>query len=299
MLTEAHVPFDILADSLVTETPLSGFKFILVANIVHMTPEVAAALRQYVSEGGALLFTHSTATLDFHGEPLAQPSFGYVSIVRQGPYSVSFIKPSTPASDTLLRVRETVEFNHGADVQFEATVTPPALDVTPDQWITHNVMPGPDGESPAAVTGSFGRGHYIYIAPRIFAEYIRQGLPSIREWVMALIAPHYQPSIWLEGSRAVEAVYQRQGADVVIALINGLVDKPRAGGHGTIFDRGWVGMTETMPVAGLRLHLRGRREVTASDLGGNALSVTAGESETIVEVPRLDRYGLVRLSGFY
>ena len=298
MLVESHLPFDVLADSLVTETDLSRFRVILVANTVHMTREVVAALRQYVSDGGTLLFTNRTATLDLHGEPLGESSFGFISIINEGPYFVSFIKPTSPSSDTRLRMKETVEFKIGADVQVEATVTPPALEVTLDKWITHNVMPGLDSERPAAVTGTFGRGHYIYIAPRIFREYIAQDLPSIREFVMRLIGSHYQPSIRLEGPRAVEAVYQRQRDDLVVTLINGLVDKPRAGGHNPIFDRGYVGMTETVPIADLRLHVRGKRQVEASDLKGNQLPVTVGEAETSIEIPRLDRYQLVRLSGF-
>lgn len=297
MLTESHLPFDVLADSLVPEADLSRFEAILVANTVHMMPEVVASLRRYVSEGGTLLFTNRAATLDIHGEPLQEPSFGLVSIVGDGPHSISFVAPTSAVSDTRLRVRDTVEFDTSDDVQVEAVSIPPAIDVTPDQWITHNAMPGPEDGGNAAVTGTFGRGRYIYIAPRIFAEYIKQDLPSIREWVMGLIGRHYQPSVWLEGPRAVEAVYQRQGDDLVVTLINGLADKPRAGGHNPIFDRGYVGMTETVPVAGLQLNFKGELELEASDHNGERLHVTVTAGDTFIELPTLDRYGLVRISG--
>ena len=300
ILAESHLPFDVLADSLVPETDLSSYRVILVANTVHATPQLVAALRQYVSDGGTLLFTHRTATLDFQAEPLAQPSFGFVSIVNEGSYLVSFIKPAIPVSDTRIRVEETVRFRTIGEVSLAATVTPPALEVTEDKWISHNVMPGLDSKRPAAVVGEFGQGRYIYLAPRLFKEYLMQDLPSIREFVLGLIMPHYQPSIWLEGPRAVEAVYQRQGDELVVTLINGLVDKPRAGGHmpfGTV-EPGYVGMTETVPIVDLRLHLRGQRSIQASDLQGNALTVEAGEAETTIEIPRLERYQLIRLRNF-
>ena len=241
------------------------------------------------------LFTNRTATLDFQGEPLAQPSFGFVSIVNEGSYLVSFIKPTTPVSDTRIRVEETVRFRTIGEVSLAATVTPPALEVTEDKWISHNVMPGLDSKRPAAVVGEFGQGRYIYLAPRLFKDYLMQDLPSIREFVLGLIMPHYQPSIWLEGPRAVEAVYQRQGDELVVTLINGLVDKPRAS---PTVERGYVGMTETVPIAGLRLHLRGQRSIQAYDLQGNALTVEAGEAETTIEIPELPRYQLIRLRNF-
>ena len=298
ILTESHMPFDVLADSLVMETDLSRFKVIIVANTVHMKPEVVVALRRYVSDGGTLLFTDRSATLDFHGDPLEDASFGFVSIINESSHLVSFIKPMCPSTDSLIRVREAVRFQASAGVKVDATETPPALEVTQTQWITHNVMPGPDSDLPSVVTGECGKGRYIYIGPRIFREYIAQDLPSIREFIMGLINRYYQPSVWLDGPRAVEAVYQHNEGDLVITLINGLVDKPRAGGHNPIRDRGYVGMTETVPVAGLRLNLRGGRHVHALDLKGNSLPVSVRNNETSIEIARLDRYQLIRLSGF-
>lgn len=299
MLTEAHLPFDVLADSLIATSDLAQYRAIVVANTVHMQPEAASALRRYVYGGGVLLFSNRSATLTFDAQPLAEPSFGFLRIIGDCPYVVSFARPTIPSHDTRLRVQDTVWFRPHDDAKTMATFTPPALEVMPDKWMSHNVMPGLDGTRPASVVGSYGQGRYIYIAPRIFAEYVLQGLPSIREFVLNLLEPHYRPLIWLEAPRAVEAVYQRQGRDLVVVLINGLTDKPRAGGNlRHPADRGYIGITEIVPIANLRLHLPARAHMTATQADGKPLAVLATPGECIVEIPRLDLCQIVRLPLF-
>lgn len=294
MLVESHLPFDVLADTLLEQTELSRYGVIVVANTVHLQPAAAAALRLYVAKGGVLLFTNRSATLDWNAEPLSEPSFGFVNISDECPYLVSFIKPVQPVSDSRIRVQHSVFFEV-REGTVEATFTPAALEVTGDKWISHNVMPGLDSQLPAAVSGQHGEGTFYYIAPCLFREYIMQDLPSIREFVLGLLQRSYQPKIWVEAPRCVEAVYQQKNDELVIVLLNGITDKPRAGGNFRVADRGYVGMTERIPISGVSIHVLGGPEVEAMDKDGRACTVTRGDDETIIEIPRLDLYDVIRL----
>jgi hypothetical protein len=294
MLTEAHLPFDVLADTAVATTDLSRFKAIVVANTVHMAPEATEALRRYVAAGGLLLFTYRSATLDLEARPATQPSFGFVEVVSECPYNVSFLKPTFEVGDTRMRVREIVWFRPQAGAEPRATYTPPALEVTAEQWVSHNVMPGADGVEPAAVVGAFGQGHYIYIGARIFTEYLRQDLPSIRAFVLSLLREHVRPRVWVEAPAAVEAIYQQRGDDLIVTLVNGITNKPSAHGHRFVGERGHIGLNEVVPIAGVRVRVADARLAGAADRLGRTLETRQDDDAATIELPRLDLYELVR-----
>lgn len=298
MLTETHLPFDVLADTALPTADLARFRAIVIANTPHIAPEAVEALRRYVADGGLLLFTYRTATLDLDGRPASQPSFGFVEIISESPYTVSFIRPKFDVGDTRMRVRDSVWFRSKGDAELRATVTPPALEVTADKWVSHNVMPGADTDQPAALVGAFGKGHYIYLGARLFTEYLRQDLPSIRTFLMSLLRTYYRPRVWAEGPSAVEAVYQRQGDDLVVTLINGLTNKPSAGGHRFVGERGHIGLNEIVPIADVRLRVAGAPTIDAADVKGTSLPVRTDGDVATIEISRLELYQLVRLPLF-
>ena len=298
LLTELHWPFDVIAERDLTVEALRRFRLLIVPNTRCLTPEASAAIAAYVTGGGALLFDHETATVSPSGQPLPQPGFGLVQIASPLPHAASFLKPASPLSSAHLRVTETLAFQPATDVQTWATHVLPNIDVTGERWVSHNVAPGEETDQPAVVSGASGQGHYVYCAPRLFAETIRQGLPALREFLTALLRHLYQPSLWVEAPAIVEATFSRQGDDLVVCLVNGPVGKPALGGLMLMRETpGYLAFDEFLPIHDVRIHLRGQQVVEASDGRGRPLVISVTADDTLVTLARMEEYAVVRIAG--
>ncbi len=300
LLTELHWPFDVIAERDLTVAALRRFRLLIVPNARTLAPEASAAIAAYVREGGALLFDHEAATLSPTGQPLPQPSFGLVQIAGPLPHAASFLKPASPLSSAHLRVTETLAFAPVTAAQTWATHVLPNIDVTGERWVSHNVAPGEQTGQPAVVSGVSGQGRYVYCAPRLFAESIRQGLPALREFLTALLGHLYQPSLWVEAPAIVEATFSRQGDDLVVCLVNGPVGKPALGGLMLMRETpGYLAFDEFLPLHDVRIHLRGRHVVDASDERGHPLVISLTDDDTVVTVARMEEYAVVRIAGLF
>ncbi|MGE5603423.1 MAG: beta-galactosidase trimerization domain-containing protein, partial [Nitrososphaerales archaeon] len=280
-----------------TAETLRGFRLLVIPHARHLRPEAVDAIEAYVAGGGALLFTYETATDGMTGQPLSQAGFGLVKIAGRPSRVVSFLEPSLPLSSTHLRVGETLEFEATATARAWATHVAPNIEVTREQWVSHNVAPGESTGRPAVISGEWGRGCYVYAAPRLFAEYVRQGLPALREFLEALLRNLHQPSVWVEVPSIVEAVFSRQDDDLVICLVNGLVGKPAFGGLMLDDDApGYFALDEVLPVDDVRVHFPRRPGVVVRDGLGRPLPIVHAVHESIVTLARLDTYAVIRLT---
>jgi hypothetical protein len=302
LLTELHWPFDVIAARSLTVEELRRFRLLLIPNSRHLAPPAGAAVAAYVAGGGALLFTHETATADLAGRPLPQPGFGLVRIAGPLPHAASFLKPvsAVPLGSTHLRVTETLAFQpaHGAEVR--ATHVAPNIDVTREQWVSHNVAPGQDTGRPAVVSGALGRGRYVYCAPRLFAETVRQGLPALRDFLEGLLRHLVRPSIRVEAPRIVETTFSRQEDDLVVCLVNGVVGKPALGGVMLLRETpGALAFDEFLPIRDVRIHVRGQPVAVACDRRGRPLAITETADGPVVTLERLEEYEVVRIAGYF
>ena len=272
----------------------------IVPNARHLTAEASAAIAAYVAGGGALLFDHETATLSPSGQPLPQPGFGLVQITGPLPHAASFLKPASPLSSAHLRVTETLAFQPATDVQSWATHVLPNIDVTGERWVSHNVAPGEETGQPAVVSGASGQGAYVYCAPRLFAETIRQGLPALREFLTALLRHLYEPSLWVEAPAIVEATFSRQGDELVVCLVNGPVGKPALGGVLLLRETpGYLAFDEFLPIHDVRIHLRGQQVLGATDGRDCPLVISVTADGALVTVPRIEEVEVVRIAGLF
>ena len=79
-------------------------------------------------------------------------------------------------------------------------------------------------------------------------------------------------------------------------IVNGITGRPSGGGNeaaGPRQERGYINVVELIPVAGIRILLRDRRVRRATNLDGQELRVTAEGANTVITMPRLDRYDLI------
>ncbi len=298
LLTELHWPFDVIAERDLTIERLKRFALVIIPNARHMSPEAIGAVAQYVAGGGKLLFTHETATAGLIGQALPAASFGLVQIDGLLPDAASFLRPMDPLSSMYLRVSETLAFRAIADVRVWATHVAPNIEVTYERWVSHNVAPGEDTRRPSVVSGSMGQGEYAYSAPRIFAEYARQGLPALGEFLRALLRHLHQPTVWVEAPAIVEATFNRQDEDLVICLVNGVVGKPALGG---VMQRretpGHLAFDEFLPVHDVRVHVHKTTVAAACDGQGRPLLITETADGRSVTLDCLKEYAVVRVAS--
>lgn len=66
-LSDAHIPFDLISDTVVKRRDLGKYKTVLLPSAACMSEETAAALRSYVQTGGSLIATFETSLFDTDG----------------------------------------------------------------------------------------------------------------------------------------------------------------------------------------------------------------------------------------
>jgi hypothetical protein len=300
LLTELHWPFDVIAERDLTVEALQHFRLLIVPHTRHLTAAASAAVAAYVHGGGALIFTHASAMLSPSGQPLVLPGFGLVQIAEPLSHPASFLKPAISLSSAHLRVTESLAFRPAGAAHSWATHVAPNIAVTRTEWVSHNVAPGADSGQPAVVSGASGQGSYVFCAPRLFAESVRQGLPALREFLTALLGHLYQPTLWVEVPAPVEATFSRQGDDLVICLVNSPVGKPALGGVMLLRDTpGYLAFDACLPIHDVRIHLHGRYVADARDGRDRPLTIAATANAATVLLARLDEYAVVRLAGFF
>jgi hypothetical protein len=287
----------VISEASLTLEALSGFAIVIVPDVRHLAAEAAAAVTEYVRGGGGLLFTHQTATASPTAMSPPAPGFGLVEITAPLPHPASFLKPAFPLSSTHLRVAETLAFRAQGDIRVLATHVAPNIAVTAERWVSHNVAPGAETGQPSVIAGQHGAGRYVYCAPRLFAEYVRQGLPALREFLAHLLGQLAAPAIRVEAPAIVEATFSCQRDDLVVCLVNGVTGKPALGGFLLLRDApGHDALDEVIPIRDVRIHVRGRPIASACDGRGRPLPVMRSENESTITLERLDEYAVVRLN---
>jgi hypothetical protein len=66
-LSDNHIPFDLISDTVVRQKELSKYKTIILPTTACMSEETASALRSYVNGGGSLIATFETSLFDTQG----------------------------------------------------------------------------------------------------------------------------------------------------------------------------------------------------------------------------------------
>ena len=297
LLSELHWPFDVISEEQLTREQLQSFRLLIIPYARHLAPGAAAAVTEYVENGGRLFFLYQTATASLTPDPLPADSFGMVQILGPVAHPASFLRPLPKYRCGNLRVTNTLEFCALANAETCSTFIEPNITVTWDQWVSHNVAPGPETDQPSAIKGSWGDGHFVYSAPRLFAEYGRQGLPSLAAFITALLLDLVEPGVWVEAPKPIEATYNWQGEDLVVVLANGIGNRPVRGGVMMLGDSpGFDTIDEVVPVHDIRLHVQQGFVIGADDMCGNPLTITLeSETKSVVTLERLEQYDVIRV----
>jgi hypothetical protein len=288
------VPFDIISDLHLTLEKLRSFPLLIVAGTQYMSRDNVETIRQYVEQGGSLIFTHHSAFGDATGRLLDSPLLGLIKPLGASDHLVDFVKPAFPTGDTRFKVREFEHFALPPGGEVLATYTPPCIDVTDTEWVAHQPMPGIDTDQPAVVLGRSGRGKFIYIGCRLFKEYLRHDHPALRHMIRHCIDKLMTQQVHVKAPRVVEAVFARKGDTFKVFLINGITSKPCAqpswSDEGLAFH---ANIDEIIPIHGIEIELRGFDVRAASNLAGVSLPVS-GEC---VHVPQIGLYDVITIKA--
>lgn len=296
MLTELHWPFDVLTEENLNQRDLAKYRVLIVPNIVYMSTAQVAEVRRYVEQGGSLLFCYRSATFDENAKQSLQLSFGLVQITGETDNQVSFIKPKWEVSSPFLRVTPVALVKAASGLTVAGTMLNPALRITDTEWISHNIMPGEETTNPTILQGKLGKGTFVYYGFRIFEEYVSQAVPAMHEVFVKGMQQLYQPQVWVEAPRVVEAVFNRHGDELRIVLINGITGKSIQGDKswGEKGVRGHITMNEVIPIHEITVKVRGPAINEAYSLRRSKLKVERSGDVTSMTVPVLNQYDGVR-----
>lgn len=296
MLTELHMPFDMISDIHLSIEALKRFQLLIVPNTNYITERNRGIIKQYVEEGGNLLFCYHSAFGDEMGRDIEGKAFGMLQPTGSSGQKVDFVKPVYAEADrdmaeTRLKVKGFETFNAPADAEVLATYTPPCIDVTPELWVAHRPMPGADTDRPAGILGRCGKGQFIYWGARVFKEYLYQNHPAIRQFAAYCIERLVDNRVRTRAPRTVEAVYVRDGSTFKILLINGTSSKACAHMPANMEDEliFHTNIDELIPIHDIEIEMKGFKIVGAENLAGESLIFSVDG----VSLPRLDLYDVV------
>jgi hypothetical protein len=267
---------------------------LIIPDVQYLSANDRQVVLDYLEKGGnAFLFGHCAA-VDEHGKPHADPNFGLVRIAQETHAPRGYIKPSFPIDDERLKAADivTVEPDAGHKVMGRLI----RLSATWREGFSLQDVGYPleTTDQPVMVTGRKGKGQFVYVGYRFFEEYRKQNLPLIAEVFRHLVGGFYKPTVWVEAPTVVDAIYNQLGPELRISLVNGITAKPcgAANPNSDTQGSGYTNIVEVIPLADLKIVLRGKKVQQATNLMGEKLSVTMEGGNTVITVPRLEQYDL-------
>lgn len=266
LLSESMIPYNLFQAEALRQR-LRDFEAVILPDQRLLDPGLAAALPEYVRDGGVVIATALTGTLDAAGKPTGRfaledllgvrlesaydQSHAYIEITDARlaagtldmPHLVegqfAFVRPCAPGVQTLARLRRIYLRSDGA----------PLLRWSP---------PGEDSGCPAITVRRVGRGWAAYIAGAVFRGYHVKNQWNLKHIVanlLRVLVP--QARVCAEASAWVEVVPRQQvlpdgSTRLLVHLVNHHGNRP--------VDRNNVCVEEVLPVRGVRVQVRcGRR----------------------------------------
>ena len=293
MLNRSQTLMDFVFDQQLNFDYLSLYKVLFLSNSACLSAAQAAAVRQFVAQGGTLIATHETSLYDALGR--RQGNFQLADVL-----GVEYISPvQGPPAAPLTEIEEMVQKKRfgrivnndeaviyvpqgqelrdkfGHMVSFgarqstvhlrEGTNQPVVLytqsslkwGANPPLNIFHSSVPY-DAGIPAVTLNAFGQGQAIYISGDVGSGYNRNPLPQLRRFVSHLV--HLTPaSIEVTAPGVIEVTATRHASgEIAIHLLNNSLpflpwSVPAAERRTFYYAR------EIVPVHNARIHFEGAR----------------------------------------
>jgi len=285
-LTDAHIPFGVLTRR--SLSTLTGYRALVLPNVLMMDEGEAEAVRAFVAGGGALYASAWTSLATTHGRKLDDFLLADVlgvSYRGETPERFTYIAPADGHEEVLggftrahplgLYSPQMVLEPHAGVEVLGTTVLPYFDPDDPDHFASiHNNPPGRYTDQAALVLNRFGKGSAIYAAASLEAYEPHRGVFT---GLLKHISGHY----WFEADAPpcveVTMFHQPDRHRFVLCLLNFQRELPNVPVHGTevrVDLRGREPRRVTLEPKGRPIELRqvrGRVAITVPELGTFAM----------------------------
>lgn len=306
-LQEAHIPFDVISDKLVTAERLARYRAVVISNLACVSDATAAALDGYARTGGGLIAGFEAGRFDLDGVPRKAPALAAAlgitySGKREGLKS-SYAKLEDHRDPLLDGIGDTDLIpNEGALIEVHAaegqavplTLIPPVIAHSgatisiPEYSAIRSTT-----NIPVIVRGRCGEGRIVYFANTMEALYFRYGFPDLGRVLANAVrwAAGVPLELEVEAPDHVDVTHMAQPDRTLVHLINLPLDKP--------VNTGWRHPGRNLvPVHGIKVRLRPQQpgqQLTAVQLAstGAKLAVAMCDGAFEVTVPELSDHEIV------
>ncbi|HAZ63022.1 MAG TPA: beta-galactosidase [Armatimonadetes bacterium] len=287
MLTELQVQFDIVDE----QSDLSGYRLVILPDIIPVDDDLRAKLEAYLEAGGAIMASYASA-LAPGGMELNLPALGVAS-QGEAPLYPDFLVPGPLLDDGLpapayVMYRRGLAIEPQAGAQVLASRQVPYHNRTWRAFCSHRHTPNSGRDGGAAVVRN---GACVYFAHPVFSEYQSSAAPWVKQAVanaLAGILP--APLVQVEGpsSLLVSLTEQPRQGRRVLHLLHYIPER-RAAGFDVIED--------VIPLFDLRVRLRAEEAPSSVQVVPDGESLEFSHDGTYVEfvLPRLDGHALVEV----
>lgn len=222
LLNGLHLPSEVLLDDQLTLDRLRSFDAVVLPDVRCLSDEAATALLAYAEQGGTLLLTAETGSLDSWGERRPKPVFdAALGIVRRDSMDQALIIKTDGRGDF---PAEMLISGRGKLFFIEESQAWPARVVYSESRMTPT---GPQlVDPPAVVKGSgivevrYGQGMLIYLATDLCRGYAGSPNRRSRELIKTLLASHVSPPFEVEAPPNVFVSAWRKEGHWILHLLN-------------------------------------------------------------------------------
>lgn len=229
MIGRSHILVDFLHDRQITNETLHQYPVLLLSNSACLSNEQVENIRNYVKQGGTLIATHQTSTMDELGQ--RRDNFALADVLGldyTGPHQtgpgdgVVYVPQGKVAQETgyqllpFYGIESTVEIRDDADIEVLCTRSSLQGDVLPE----FNPKMEYDSGEPTVTVNRFGKGAAYYLTGDIGRAYVHVPYPPLMHLLGNLVGRTPAP-IQVEAPQAIEVTAAiRPSGELMIHLLN-------------------------------------------------------------------------------
>ena len=241
-LQEAHIPFDVISDKVVTCERLQRYRAVVLSNLACVTDETAAAISEFVACGGGVVAGFDAGVCDIEGNERAAPAFdGLMGVQRKGRregLKSSYARIEDAKDPLLLGIGDTDLIpNEGALIEIDCSAgrTVPLTLIPPVIAHSGATISIPEYSAikettdiPVVVRGGHEEGRVVYFCNQMESLFYHYGFPDLGRVLANAVgwALGEPPAIEVDAPDYVEATLMVQPRRKLVHLVVFPVDKP-------------------------------------------------------------------------
>ncbi len=294
-LMEAHIPFDVISDKVLSAERLQRYGAVVISNLACVSDETAALIEAFAAAGGGVVATFDAGVCDLDGNERATPAFeGLLGARRTGRrdgLKSSYAKIEDANDPLLLGIGDTdVIPNEGALLEVEPTANRAVPLTLIPPVIAHSgaTISIPEYSAikettdiPVVVRGPHGSGRVVYFCNQMESLFYHYGFPDLGRVLANSVrwALHEPSALEVDAPDFVEATLMAQPHRLLVHLVVFPVGKP--------VNTGWRQIGRTLvPVSDVAVRVALRAGVSVRE-------VRLASSEATLPLRRLDGYAEV------